>query len=570
MRRISVALVSLCLSCGRLPLPQEGEPPGIEPVDPGGSTGQPPLTLERVPPALPAPGVESRPAQRADWPPLQESLPSYALNISQANLDLLEINIKRRDFEVPAQFLFGGRTWNVSVRYRGRHTRYLPKKSWQVNFPDGDLFFGKRSLELLAEWKDGGILTEKLWYDLYAASGVRAPSVRYVNLELNGKFYGVFTEIQAVKKEFLRTHGFHHDGDIYRCGMYDCELRELPQQRWMQPWAKRTNERAPWDGLWAFLAEVNRSPQGDFRARLERVLEVEAYLRFMAVDEFIAMYATGDSRSFLVYDPGTGKWAYVPWDLNNAVSLYNRTNSINQGTKHDRPLKDFTPWDPRVYSLAIGRRIDDPEMTPTWSVLATRVLEDEGLRSRYVAILRELLDTRFRVEEMGPRIDRMRSLIKDDLLRDPWIDQAFAERSPDFLKRYVTARRDWMLAHLGEIERHNDSRLLIDRVGLDASGAPFVQLYNPTSAPQSLAGLYLSFDLRHPKQSAAPALSVPPGDFVAVRPPLSFMADRPEVGLFDASGTSPLDLLYPGPLSAGQAYGRSPRGAESFMPYGGP
>lgn len=562
---LGVACLAL-LACDRPELSSalvEEEPEPVLPTLPR-QTEQP-AEPQKFRPELP---VEPR-LPRRSWPPLQASLPSYQLLIAQADLDTLDRLIDQRDTEVPGKFAYQGRSWEIRVRYRGRHTRYLPKKSFQVKFPDADLFDGVRQLELLAEWKDGGVLTEKLWYDLFAAAGVRAPRASYVNLELNGKYYGVFTEIQAVKKEFLRSRGFFEDSDIYRCGMYDCELRELPQQPWMQPWEKRTNESQPWDHLFAFLALVNRTPQGQFRAALEGALDVESYLRFMAVDELIAMTSTGDSRSFLVHDRREGRWSYVPWDLNNAISIYNRLNGLRQSTKHTRPLKDFTPWDPRVYALA-DERSYEPGMTPTWSTLSTRVLEDEELRSRLVAVLRELLSTSFRLEELGPRIDQTRALIAPDLSRDPFIDQAYAERSADFLKRYVANRQSWMLENLEALARHNDSRLKLDRVGLDVTGAPFVQIYNPTSARQSLSGLYLTFDLRRPRQWAAPSLSVPPGAWVTLRPPLALSPDRPEVALFDSSGTSPLDLLYPGALSAGQAYGRSPRGAESYFPFTGP
>ena len=49
------------------------------------------------------------------------------------------------------------------------------------------------------------------------------------------------------------------------------------------------------------------------------------------------------------------------------------------------------------------RRSHTEGMVPAWSVLFTRVWDDPELRSRYLAILGELLDTHFREEELGPR-----------------------------------------------------------------------------------------------------------------------------------------------------------------------
>jgi hypothetical protein len=59
------------------------------------------------------------------------------------HLEELEEHVEDRDYEVPGQFTFEGRTWQVQSRYRGRSTRFEPKKPWHVSFD-----------------KDGGYLTE--------------------------------------------------------------------------------------------------------------------------------------------------------------------------------------------------------------------------------------------------------------------------------------------------------------------------------------------------------------------------------------------------------------------------
>jgi spore coat protein H len=106
-----------------------------------------------------------------------------------------------------------------------------------------------------------------------------------------------------------------------------------------------------------------------------------------------------------------------------------------------------------------------------------------------------------------------------------------------------------------------------------------VQLYNRGSAPQSLQGLYLSGFTREPTQWSLPAAKVPPQGFITLRAgdphALSQFGaimnpDRPEVSLYAADGRTPLDLLWLAPLAPGEAYGRQPRGAETFSPQRGP
>ncbi len=75
-----------------------------------------------------------------------------------------------------------------------------------------------------------------------------------------------------------------------------------------------------------------------------------------------------------------------------------------------------------------------------------------------------------------------------------------------------------------------------------------------------------------------PSLTVGPGEVVTFRQG-STGAERlgatldpkhPEVSLYGPDGLEALDLLWLAPLAPGEAYGRQPRGAESFGSQPGP
>lgn len=521
------------------------------------------------------------------WPTLQTSIPTWHLRLEPQHLQALNDNIHKRDYLVPGRFVADGRTYEVQLRYRGRHTRFLPKKPWQVRFQKEDRFQNQKRVELLAAYKDGGYLTEKLWYDLGSRLGLKVPRVRYVHLYVNDKYEGVYTDVEAVDKPFLEASGFDDDGDVYRCGMHDCEMRQPPAEHYQEAWEKRTNEDQPWDRLWSFLDKVNRTPPHEFRAFVEREVGLDAYLTWLALDAFIANDVQGDSRSFLVFDRRLGKWFYVPWDLNNAVSLYNRTNAVRQGVKSRHPLLSYTPYDPKVYELAAERAQweDMRDMKPTWSTLTTRIMDDEVLRARYVVKLRELLEKELSEDVIGPRIDAMHALLaphilpdKDGRVRDPYVSVEHAKQSPAQLRLYVRERRAWMRSQLAALEAHGRGPLVIDRVGRDASGAFWVQLYNRGDSAVSLNGLSLSGFTRMPTQSQLPAVSVPPRGVLTLREGGSgaerlgarLDPQRPEVALYGAQGTAAVDMLWLAPLKPGEAYGRQPRGAETFGSQPGP
>ncbi|WP_225408592.1 CotH kinase family protein [Stigmatella hybrida] len=582
---------------GDAPTPPAPKPPELQPPEPG-PPGEPPPQ---------GPGSQTpRPSpDQPRWPALQTSIPVYELTLSQADYQALHAHIHdppSKDFSVPGQFTLQGRAYAVELSFRGRSTKTDPrvvKKSWDVRFDKQDRFEGKKkSMELLAAWKDSGYLTEKLWYDMAASLGLRVPDARYAHVKLHLKqpdgsvitrYEGVFTELESINKDFLKAHGFDSDSDLYRSGMHDGELLPPPKEHYQEPWDKKTNEEAPWTELWSFLEGLNRTPPHAFPAFVEKNLEVEDYLTWLAMEALIAHTMQGDARSYFIYDRETAKWSHVPWDLNNALSLYNRTNAVVQGVKKTRPLFSFTPYDPKVYELYAERRTFEgmEGLKLGWSTLSTRIYDDPGLRARYAARLRKLLDTWFTEENLGPRIDAMHALLAPYILpgpdgqaKDPYVSTAHAARSAEYLHRFVRERRAWLLEHLKDIEFHGANALVIDRVGRDASGAFWVQLYNRASVPVSLGGLQLSGLSRVPEQWRLPEFSLPPGQVITFRQgavgvgemPLGATLDpkAPELSLYSADGLTALDLLWLAPLKPGEAYGRLPRGAETFGPQQGP
>jgi spore coat protein H len=327
-----------------------------------------------------------------------------------------------------------------------------------------------------------------------------------------------------------------------------------------EPWTQRGDGEESLAPLTGLLRVINRTPQHELQQTFERQLELEDYVLWLAVDAAISNTTVEDSRSFFIKDAFTQRWTYVPWDLNNASSLYSRTSPVGEPLKVNKPLFNFSAFYPR-----------DP---PRWSTLNTRVFDTPALRAKFLASVRDLLQTRFVESELDPRIDAMVALLAPHLREDRFVDRAYVARSGDFLKAYVRGRRQHLLGQLDAVERAAPSGLVIDRVGIDAGGKAFVELYNAGTEPQSLRGLLLTGRLRSPEQHRLPSVTLAPGEVLTLRQGAGGSEDlkailepeHAEVGLLNAADYTPVDLLYPGPLEPGAAYGRTPRGSENLGP----
>ncbi|MCI0571292.1 MAG: CotH kinase family protein [Myxococcaceae bacterium] len=416
-------------------------------------------------------------------------------------------------------------------------------------------------------------------YDLLEAMRVPAPRGRYVRLVINGSYQGIYLDLENVDKRFAAAHGFVDDDvTIYRCGMKNCEMKT-----WVAPyqdgWEKKTNELAGDEDIRAFERLVNSTPEPELPAALAQALELEAYLRNLVLDALLSNYVIEDSQSFMVHDRVTGRWSYVPWDLNNATSRYTPGTRVGGQAEVEHPLVIFSLGDAWVERRLKERLADSPEegWLPIFSNLTTRVALHPELRGRLLALLERALAELFSEEVLVPRIDALQALLAPHLggeqsavpsyekrHSDPRL--SFPERFADagrYLKDYVVRRRAFLLQELVRLRAPLDGLMLeaFDPVG------GWVELRNRGSAPLDTTGKVLTTDLRRAGVHNVPARVLRPGQavrFTAAQLGLTFAAEG-ELGLFDGrSAVGALDVLFYGPLPPGRFYARSRSAPERW------
>ncbi|NOK11183.1 CotH kinase family protein [Corallococcus exercitus] len=513
-------------------------------------------------------------------PKVQASLPEYALIIPPEAME--KFNKDPWTEEQDATFQANGKTFPVKVRLRGASARFFAKKSWNVSFVDKDTFEGRTSLNLVAEYADASMIAEKISYDLLAAMRVPASKATFVRLNVNGRYEGVFLEVEQVNKAFLKARQFpDDDASIYRTGWKDTEFKtwKVPYQG---DWVKKTNEKEPDDALWAVLDVINHTPEPQLVAALEKNLEVESYVRSMVLDALMSNNFVEDSESYFMHDQITGRWRYVPWDLNNVDARWWYTNTVEDQSvstsnmKH--PLFNFTLLDGWVEKMYQQRKLEQgsyPGYLPVFSNLGTRVVMNPVLRARLEARLDKALDEFFTPEVMDPYIDQLHSLIDASMKTDPYMDYAKFSAGKAYMKRFVKVRRDFVVAEVKRLKAQQ-STLVLEAFDPRAG---WVEVGNHGTQAVSLQGMTLTTNLRvslaggdyAPTVVKAPTgavlgnTTVAPGQTVrltAASLGITFPASG-EVGLFDGKTVVGVkDALFYGELPAGKHYARGAEGWE--------
>ena len=372
-------------------------------------------------------------------------LPVYQLQISQSDLMALE-NASFANDTHPATFFADGKSYpNVKVRVRGSWSRSWPKKSLKILFNHDNPFEGRHSLNLNSGWRDPAFVREPLAYYVYAACGVPAPTSRMVRLDVNGRFSGVYVEVEQPEKAFLARVGLP-GASVYKAISRgrDADERDLgTEEAYRSGYDKETHKTEGYGELEDFCRELQSTTNvAEF---FKRRVDVEHYINYLAATVLIQHWDGFNKNHFLVYDGrGSKQWLVVPWDL-------------------DRTFGDHWNWsfeETRLPVLLGTRRL--PGITG-WNRLEERFFSDPDLKSRFLARLSELLDKEFTEQKLLPVLDGLEAQLTPDgdADRRKWPGSA-----PDFhagiqqLKTFIRERRQFLAGEIKRLRRDVSNRSL--------------------------------------------------------------------------------------------------------------
>ncbi|MFO0863830.1 MAG: CotH kinase family protein [Gemmataceae bacterium] len=348
---------------------------------------------------------------------------------------------------------FGDRTFkSVGVRFKGNGTigdaSKTAKKSIKIDldhFGGTETYRLRKTINLHAEIADPSRVRESLGYAVYRAAGVPAPRTAFAEVRLNvpGKWddhlLGLYSVVEHVDKRFLRDHfgsdkgllmkpegvrDFNFKGDdwnIYKAA-YQTKRDATPEE------AKR---------ILGFCKLVHQADDEKFRKEIGDYLEIDNYLRFLAVTSFIAntdcFFVTGHNY-YLYLHPTTGRLHFAPWDLDRSF-----VNFPILGTNDQTMDLSFT----RPYSGE--HRLTD------------RLLAIPEVIERYQQLLRELSADVFRKDKLEAKLDMLEKTIQDAIIRDtksmnerkeqPYASPAFLG-NPPAMRPFLAKRTDSLTAQL--------------------------------------------------------------------------------------------------------------------------
>lgn len=318
----------------------------------------------------------------------------------------------------PVQFSWEGETVSAQARLKGNWSWSCDKFQFVISFNEEDpdaRFRGLRKLMLDAAWYDQTLLHERLAFPLFAAQGLPHSCVNNATLWIDGAYYGLYTNLEHLDREYLERNYEEPDGNLYQAAS---ELKTNEEE----------GDTSRLVALW----------QASTVAEIEALVNLDQAVAVWAVEAMIPAldnYWAGVDINYYVYDHPSRGFEWIPYDLDIAFgdSAYPGGSLVwGEGVEAFDPiLWEHSGW---------GKE-----------QLLMTVLADEGWCTRFVEAL-DAARAGYEPEQLEARVDRWSAQTAEAMAADR--NRSFSEEDNALalsrLRPFFQARADHVDAWLAE------------------------------------------------------------------------------------------------------------------------
>ena len=337
--------------------------------------------------------------------------------VQQIHLEINPENLDRQHRALPKRiYVPGSFRWNdhaispVGIRFKGDSSS-MPdspfKRGFLVDFSEfqkKQRFLGLRQVTLDNAIQFGSVFSERLITDVLRRVGVKASRCNYARLYLNGKYQGVYVNVERVDQVFLRRNFGTDRGPLFKVDQAGpgADLGYLGNDPAL--YRKTFELHAGPDAeshaqLLEFIRALNAP--GATADDLRRHFDLDAFVKTTAAMLFAGafdQYTGWQPHNYFLYrNPTDRRWTYIPWDLDVAFA--------------DRAFGRVPVLD--------GWNAAWPVPVPGRPLLEQLVSHPQWLQA-YREQANTILEHSFRPEILIPKLRALYEQIRTDLAEDPY------------------------------------------------------------------------------------------------------------------------------------------------------
>jgi spore coat protein CotH len=283
------------------------------------------------------------------------------------------------------------RTLEEKAAFKLKFDEFVPKQS----------FHSLRRMTLNNMVEDPSFLAERLAFHFFRAQKLPAPRCNSALVFVNGQFFGVYANVEAEDKTFLRRWFESDAGNLYEEGQVDFEPGKEAA------FDLETNEEAnDRSDLVALIAALAGAKPASFLTDLGPQLDTAHFLAFTAAEAAVNQwdmyaYTVFYPNNFRIYrEPLSQKFVMLPWGMDMSM----------------KPFRDTGK--PHIEVLALARQGDFSNGKISAGRIFQGCLNSPACRAAYVEVVKSTA-TAYEAADLRALAEKYHAQIAAEVAKDP-------------------------------------------------------------------------------------------------------------------------------------------------------
>jgi spore coat protein CotH len=304
---------------------------------------------------------------------------------------------------------------SVGIRYKGFSSVSVNRKknpfNIKLNYVKNQDYDGIDKIKLSNVIQDPSFLREVLSYEI-ASQYMPASRANFSNVYINDTLWGLYTNVEAVNKDFLSHHFPDNDNVLFKCNPEQLDLNGENSNLSNSP-GKDSSDYLPfydlksdygWTDLTELIETLNERPnQIHNHLNVDRTLWMHAFnYALVNFDSYV-----GYAQNYYLYKDQVGQFNPIIWDLNMSFASFRLTDASENFDGFT--IEQAKTIDPLLH-------INSVSILPR--PLMRNLFENPTFKRMYLAHLRTIIDENFANGKYYQRGLEMQDLIDSDVRMD--------------------------------------------------------------------------------------------------------------------------------------------------------
>lgn len=283
------------------------------------------------------------------------------------------------------------RTLQEKAAFKLKFDEFVPKQS----------FHGLRRMTFNNMVEDPSFLAERLAFHFFREIGLPAPRCNHALIYVNGDFFGLYANLEAEDKTFLRRWFESDAGNLYEEGQVDFEpgnetIFDLETN-------EEKNDRSD---LTALIAAIASAEPASFLEDVGAQLDMQHFLAFTAAEAAVNQwdmygYTVFYPNNFRLYrDPTRQKFVMLPWGMDMSMKPYRDSGK------------------PHIMVLELARQYDQDSGAITAGLMLRGCLASPACKAAYIEVV-ETTATKYEAAGLEALAKKYYEQVKAQIAADP-------------------------------------------------------------------------------------------------------------------------------------------------------